>query len=395
MIGHVAEQAITILFGAFMLPILVLLLQVLATLFLGEKDMHRAGKRPSLAIIMPARDEALVIVHAITSAKKQMSESDRIIVIADNCSDETQDIAKQAGAEVLIRRDPRHMGKGYALAAAVSFLASTGPREVVVILDADCLLGPDALGILARACADRAAPIQALYSMGSSALGDSSARVAEFAWRIKTQLRPTGYSRLGLPCSLMGSGMAFPWHIMCEAKIGTDHIAEDVLLGLDLTLQGNPPWFCPSASVVSQFPSTQQGRDNQRRRWIHGYLAVAQSHFFKLIARSIRQRDVCALALAADLLVPPLGSLGVLCFGSTIAALILLLAAGWTTFFFVTTLNLILLLSFLLMAWWACGRDLIGLQELARLPSQIILVVRICAEYLVRKRSAWVRTERK
>lgn len=395
MISYVAELAVTILFGALILPLLVLLLQAAAVFFLRERERLYLGRRPSVAVVIPAHNEALVIAHAVMGAKSQMSDGDRIIVVADNCSDRTHDIAEQAGAEVVIRSDMRHVGKGYALEAAVGFLAETGPREVVVILDADCLFGPDALGILARACADRAAPIQALYSMRSPESGSSGTRMAEFAWRIKTHLRPTGYFRLGLPCNLMGSGMAFPWSILIHAKIGTDHIAEDILLGLDLALKGNPPWFCPSANVTSEFPQSQRSRDHQKRRWIHGYLTVLQSHFFKLVVRSIRRQDIYILGLAADLLVPPLTILLLACVAIAVAASILFLLAAWTTFFVASIFNLVLLCSFLLIAWHLCGRDLIGIREIIRLPRLLASSTWIFVGYVIGRRSAWVRTERK
>jgi cellulose synthase/poly-beta-1,6-N-acetylglucosamine synthase-like glycosyltransferase len=395
MISYVAELAVTILSGAFIVPILVLLLQAVAALVLRPREPLYLDGRSSAAIVIPAHNEASAIASAVMSAKRQMSHGDRLIVVADNCSDETEDIAEQAGAEVVVRHDLTRIGKGYALEAAVKFLAETGPREVVVILDADCLFGPGALGILIRASVERAAPIQALYSMRSPGSGGSGARIAEFAWRIKTRLRPTGYFHLGLPCNLMGSGMAFPWNILKNAKIGTDHIAEDILLGLDLALGGNPPWFCPSANVTSEFAHSQRGRDHQKRRWIHGYLAVLQSHFFKLLTWSIQRRDIYALALGVDLLVPPLTILLIVCFTIALAASILFLLAGWTTFFAVSIVNVALLCSFLFIAWRLCGRDLIGLREIVQFPRLVTSGICSFGGYVVGKRSAWVRTERK
>jgi cellulose synthase/poly-beta-1,6-N-acetylglucosamine synthase-like glycosyltransferase len=395
MISYAAELAVTMLLGILVLPLLVLLLQAAAMFFLREPDPLYLGRRPSVAIIIPAHNEALVISHSVLSAKSQMSDGDRIIVVADNCSDETRDIAEQAGAEVVIRSDLTRVGKGYALEAAVRYLAETGPREVVVFLDADCVFGPGALGVLARTCADRVAPIQALYSMRSRGSGGSSARMAEFAWRIRTHLRPTGYFRLGLPCNLMGSGMAFPWNILNNAELGTDHLAEDLLLGLDLALQGSPAWFCPRANVTSEFPQSQRSRDHQKQRWIHGFLATVQSHLPKLAARSIQRRDICALALAADLLVPPLTILVLVCFAIFVAALLLFLLASWTTLFIVSALNLGLLCLFLLLAWQLCGRDIIGLREVVRFPSLLPFSIWSFVRFLARRRSAWVRTDRK
>jgi cellulose synthase/poly-beta-1,6-N-acetylglucosamine synthase-like glycosyltransferase len=395
MISHLIELALTVLIGAFTLQLFVLLLQALAFLSLREQDDDPgSAPRTSIAVIVPAHNEAQVIGHAIASIREQTSGRDRIVVVADNCSDETYDVAKQAGAEVVIRCDLRRIGRDYPIAAAVKFLTETGPRDVVVILDADCVLGPGALDKMARACTTRGAPIQTLYLMSSSAASDSSARVTVFGWRIKTYLRPLGYSRLGMPCNLMGPGTALPWNILHNIKIGRGHIADDISLGFDFALQGHPPWLCPSAYVKSEFPRSQRGRDDQRKRWVHGYFAVVQSYFLRLIVHSIRKHDVYAFALAVDLLVLPLGGLAVFCFVIACAASVLLLTAGWFAFFLVSTFNLVLLSLFMTIAWHTCGRDLIGLQELATLPNCLLSTIRIFAEYVTGKRATWVRAER-
>ena len=59
-----------------------------------------------------------------------------------------------------------------------------------------------------------------------------SHRIAEFAWRIKNDLRPRGLAALGLPCQLMGSGMAFPREVIGKVNLATGHLAEDLDLGV-------------------------------------------------------------------------------------------------------------------------------------------------------------------
>ena len=71
-------------------------------------------------------------------------------------------------------------------------------------------------------------------------------RVREFAWRVKNWVRPLGLSSLGLPCQLMGTGMAFPWEVIADARLATGSLAEDLKLGLELAANGHPPVFCPS-----------------------------------------------------------------------------------------------------------------------------------------------------
>ena len=62
----------------------------------------------------------------------------RVYIVADNCSDQTAELARQQGAEVSTRSDPFRRGKGYALDHGLTFLDQTGAPEVVIFLDADC-----------------------------------------------------------------------------------------------------------------------------------------------------------------------------------------------------------------------------------------------------------------
>jgi hypothetical protein len=113
------------------------------------------------------------------------------------------------------------------------------------------------------------------------------------------------------------------------------------------------------------------------------------------VARSIRERDICSIALAADLIVPPLGMLVGFCFALVLAAMIMFMLAGWFTFFVVSMIDFMLLSLFLTAAWLECGRELIGPRELVAVILHVISVTQIGVEYLAGKRSAWVRTERR
>ena len=90
-------------------------------------------------------------------------------------------------------------------------------------------------------------------------------QMAEFAWRVKNWVRPLGLSALGLPCQLMGTGMAFPWAVIRSAKLASGQIVEDLNLGLDLAMAGSPPIFCPSAQVTSRFPISAAAAERQRQ----------------------------------------------------------------------------------------------------------------------------------
>src|SRR5262249_48296612 len=134
-------------------------------------------------------------------------------------------------------------------------------------------------------------------------------QVAEFAWRGKNSLRPLGLSAVGLPCQLVGTGMAFPWDVIHKADLAHGWIVEDIKLGLDLAGVGYAPLFCPSACVTSQFASSIKGTVVQRERWEQGHINTILTFVPRLLSKAIAHRNWGLLALTLDLAVPPLSLL--------------------------------------------------------------------------------------
>jgi cellulose synthase/poly-beta-1,6-N-acetylglucosamine synthase-like glycosyltransferase len=397
---NLISLGLTVLTILVMIPLLILLVQAIAAILpvQGEETVGETT-RASAAVIIPAHDEALSIAETVSNVREQMSGCDRIIVVADNCSDDTAAIARNSGAEVVIREDPNNIGKGYALDAGIRHLAQTGPRGVVIILDADCLFGPDALAILTSACKRYQVPIQALNLQIAKVIAVSSegrnACLIEFAWRIQCSLRKIGYMRLGLPCQLMGTGMAFPWNLLVCQSLATGHITEDIKLSIDLALLGSPARFCPQAVVTSEMPPSMKGCHDQRKRWIHGYLSTARVYIPKLFNAAFRRRDVAIFALACDLVVPPLSILIMCCGVALGASLLWYISTGVVTPFLLSVFDNSVLACFLTIAWFYCGRGLIGWRELMVAPQHLRTVGRIFISYIVGEQSTWTRAERK
>ena len=118
--GPVA-MTVAILAGIFtaaalllIVPVAVFLAQVVAAR--GKAAVEVTGASVgSLAVLMPAHDEAVGISAAIRALVPQLRHTDRLLVVADNCSDDTAAVALASGAEVTVRVDPVLRGKGYAL----------------------------------------------------------------------------------------------------------------------------------------------------------------------------------------------------------------------------------------------------------------------------------------
>jgi cellulose synthase/poly-beta-1,6-N-acetylglucosamine synthase-like glycosyltransferase len=123
--------------GLVLLPVSVLLVQVVCASMPRRPAPMPAGARPQLAVLVPAHNESGVIAQTLQSVLPQLRQGDRLLVVADNCSDATARIAAACGAEVVERRDTSRRGKGYALHFGMRHLERL-PPELVVIVDADC-----------------------------------------------------------------------------------------------------------------------------------------------------------------------------------------------------------------------------------------------------------------
>ena len=106
---------------------------------LTPKDLHK------FAVVIAARNESAVIGQLINSIKKQKypAELVDIYVVADNCTDNTAEVARQAGAQVYVRNNRQMVGKGYALDFIFKILQRTNDKtqyEGYFVFDADNLL---------------------------------------------------------------------------------------------------------------------------------------------------------------------------------------------------------------------------------------------------------------
>jgi cellulose synthase/poly-beta-1,6-N-acetylglucosamine synthase-like glycosyltransferase len=134
----VLETIFLLLLLLLSVPVFVFAIQVVIALPAARRKPDPGGYRPSIAVLVPAHNEAAGIGATLRSIRAQLQHGDRVLVVADNCIDDTAAAASAAGAETIERHDPARRGKGYALDFGVRYL-TLAPPEVVIIVDADCL----------------------------------------------------------------------------------------------------------------------------------------------------------------------------------------------------------------------------------------------------------------
>jgi cellulose synthase/poly-beta-1,6-N-acetylglucosamine synthase-like glycosyltransferase len=376
-----------------LVPVSVLCAEVLVALTQRARNAQWTRERLRVAVIMPAHNETMVIARTLRALLPQLLASDRLIVVADNCSDDTADVARKERVEVIERTDPLRRGKGYALDFGVRHLESD-PPDVVIIVDADCQVAEGSIGHLAGLCGGTGRPVQALYLMNAPDGAGLKTRIAQFAWLVKNQVRPSGLHGLGLPCQLMGTGMAFSWPCIRSAALATNHIVEDLKLGLDLARAGLPPLFCPEALVTSEFPTSSEGVRQQRTRWEHGHLGVILAEAPRMLLTALMRLNPGLAALALDLSVPPL------------ALLVLLISVFWilsAAFYLfsrapfpleVASAEVLIVAVTVLLSWARYGRGILSISDLALSLVYAVSKIPLYARFLVARQLAWVRSDR-
>ncbi len=377
------------------IPVVVFVVECLLGL-IRPADMSSVDNNDiTSAILIPAHNEASGIAKTLENLKTQITDNDHVVVIADNCEDSTADITRRFGFTVIERQSDRERGKGYALDFGMHYLKQRDSSpDVVIIVDADCIVEDNALSLLKQAVIARQRPVQACYLMLRGDVSRIAVKISEFAFLVKNKIRLRGLSRLGMPVPLTGTGMAFPWEAIAQAQLATGDIVEDMRLGVELAEHGVGATYCDQACVYSYFPTSEAAEATQRERWEHGHLSTLSQFAPRLFKRAIGKPSIEALGMMLDLIIPPL-SLLVMIMGAAWGFFLIwgLLFSQWALFYGASGLFALLLVS-ISLTWLSHGRHILSIKELLHIPVYIISKIVIYLGYIVRKQTKWIRTDR-
>ena len=377
-----------------LIPVAVLFLECSAAFLSGLGPTAETKElRPKVAVLIPAYNEAAGIGATISTILPQLTPQDRLLVIADNCTDATAEIARNCGATAIERHDTERRGKGYALDFGLTAIASD-PPEVVIMVDADCICQPDAIEKLARVAIAEQRPVQATYLMEQPPNPTPKDSISALAFLVKNLVRPSGLKQLGFPSLLTGTGMAFPWLIIRDVPLASSNIVEDMQMSLDLAIAGHPTVFCPEARVTGCLPQQQQVAKTQRTRWDHGHLQTLLTQTPRLATASVEQQRFDLMAIALDLSVPPLSLLVAIwvaaCAASILSAII---GASAIPAILLGVQGLLILVS-IVSAWAKFGRADISGATLLSVPFYILWKIPLYLGFILKRQTKWVRTER-
>jgi cellulose synthase/poly-beta-1,6-N-acetylglucosamine synthase-like glycosyltransferase len=362
----------------------------LAVLALSSKR-RAAAKGSSLRIVclVPAHDEAAVIGRTLRSLRSVSYPEDRrrILVVADNCTDETAERARDAGAEVLVRHDPVRRGKGYALEHGFRQILEEGWADAVVVVDADTEVNEAFLTVLAGELGRGAEAVQA----GSGVLNPNDSwrtQLMALALTLFNGVRSLGRERLGLSCGLRGNGMCLTTALLRRVPYRAFSVVEDLEYGLALGRAGIRVHYAHEARVSSAMVSSSEAAAGQRLRWEKGRAELARSSRWPLLREAIRRRDPVLFDLAVDLFVPPLSRLVLWLAAGTGASLAMAVAGGGTLALTVWASGVLLLTGYVARGFWLSG---VGSAALLAAPRFVLWKLSLRAKP---PPADWVRTAR-
>jgi Glycosyltransferase like family 2 len=378
-------------------PGTILLIEVMAALLPRRKPPGGVERTnvPRTAILIPAHNEASQIGITVRSLLPELGSTDRMIVVADNCSDDTAALARAAGSAAIERRDADQRGKGFAIAFGLAHL-DADPPEIVMIVDADCRVSAGGIATLARLAARTNRPVQAEYLMGSPSNANPMTVISALAILLRNRVRPLGLHRLGLPCHLMGSGMAFPWRVLRDAPETGANLVEDLVMGIEMALRDHDPLWCPAVQITSELPDGRIAATSQRKRWEHGQLHTLATYVPRLIVTGVGRGRPALVGLGLDLMVPPLALLG------AVQVLLLTLmvgsgAMGLTTYTpaVICGIGICAATAAVVVSWLKFGRRTIPLRYALFIPFYVLWKIPLYFSLLVRgKQKTWERTPR-
>jgi len=256
------------------------------------------------AIVIPAHNEESIIGEALESAKAIEYPGDlvEIIVIADNCTDRTAAIVREAGIRCEERTDDVHRGKPYALEWLFRHI-DLFRYDAFVIVDADTRIDRHFLPAMNEKLEAGAEVVQGYFGIMNPE--DSwLTRLSIVTGAIKFRLRYSCKTILGFSCPLMGNGMCFGRDVISRYGWDAFSLTENWEYYSKLVCDGYVPTYQGSAVIYSHAVIRLSHGEVQRKRWVRGRIQTSLNFVPRLFAMSVKRKSFIPLDAAIELLLP-------------------------------------------------------------------------------------------
>lgn len=260
-----------------------------------KQQPYEAKQYHRFAVIVCARNESAVIGQLVRSVKLQKYPKDLldVFVVADNCTDNTAEVARQAGAYVYERQNRQQVGKGYALNYIFNILDRKCPNryEGYFIFDADNLLAPDYVAQMNNMF-DQGHRV--ITSYRNSKNYDTNWVSAGCALWFLREARYLNEARmdLGTGCAVSGTGFLVASSLIREFDGWNYHLlTEDIEFSIDCATRGERIAYCPQAMFYDEQPVSFRQSWDQRMRWSKGFYQVFDKYGLSLVKNAVSRRS--------------------------------------------------------------------------------------------------------
>ena len=303
--GHIIK-AVT---GVFQISVFALAMYYFILAFFGlrkkeEKKNYNSNKR--FAMLVAAHNEEVVIGNLVESLKKQEypKEMYDIFVIADNCTDNTAKVAREAGAQVYERFNKDERGKGYALEWMFAKIFKMKKKyDVIAVFDADNLVSPNWIKEISSKMEEGYKVVQG-YIDSKNPNDSWIATSYSLAFWSQNRMYQLARANIGLSNQIGGTGFAIDTNILKEYGWGATCLTEDLEFSCKLILNGQKVGWAHDAVIYDEKPLTLKQSWVQRKRWMQGFTDVASRYFFKLIKKGLKEKKWFVLDCALYVIQP-------------------------------------------------------------------------------------------
>jgi cellulose synthase/poly-beta-1,6-N-acetylglucosamine synthase-like glycosyltransferase/peptidoglycan/xylan/chitin deacetylase (PgdA/CDA1 family)/spore germination protein YaaH len=281
---QLASAGETFIVGAFLVALVLGLLRMvgIGTLAAVQRFVPRYARRaedadytPTVSVLVPAYNEARVIARTVRSVLAQDYAAFEVLVIDDGSSDDTAHEAMQCSDDPRLRV-LRQANGGKAAALNHGIASATG--DIIVVIDADTLLVPEAIRQLVRPLADsRVGAVAGNAKVGNRVNLTTRWQAVEYVTSQNLDRR----AFVMLNCITVVPGAIGAWRrtaVMAAGGFRTDTLAEDQDLTLTLLRAGHRVALADKAVALTEAPETFEALLKQRFRWSFGTLQCAWKH---------------------------------------------------------------------------------------------------------------------
>ena len=298
---------------------------VFISLFMKEKEADYAFSYHKLAVLVCARNEETVIGDLLASIANQTYPKDqyKVFVMADNCTDETADIARYKGAIVYERFNSELPGKGYALRELLRRINEDYEDEfdAFLVFDADNILKSDYLEQMNISYCKGNRVIAGYINSKNYESNWISAGYSLYLLR-KNRFLNQARQLLGVSSAINGTGFLFSRQILNEWPYHT--LTEDIEFTVDQVCRHHRIAYCRKAMLYDEQPTSMRQSFYQRLRWSKGYLQVIGKYSRRLLEGFAEGDFSCFDMLNTILSAYGLSMISLLVNGLTLLCLILL-----------------------------------------------------------------------